>query len=380
MSASPDDFLARLRTSLNKAKAAAPASTDSAVATAPEPDTFSQRIQESLAKSSGGLAAPPGARDAFRDRLGSAMKAARGEAPASAATAGAAVAGAAGASGAPAARHVMAKNETLAQVAARSGVPVEQVWNAPENAALREQRQSPHVVQPGDVVALPATAAPAPAPAAQPVGQGDYVVRAGDCMSSIALEHGFYWATLWNDAPNAALKEARVNPNVLFVGDRVTIREKTRKDEPIAAEQRHTYVRRGEPSKFVLVLRAAGQPRANLPFKLIVDKYVFEGTTDAQGRLEAPIPGNARRGLLLLGPPERCEKYELDLGHLPPSSAVDGVQSRLNNLGFDAGPPSGRMTSRTVAALRAFQEKHALPVTGEVDDATRTKLEEVHGS
>lgn len=52
----------------------------------------------------------------------------------------------------------------------------------------------------------------------------------------------------------------------------------------------------------------------------------------------------------------------------------DGVrelQTRLNALGFDAGPEDGLMGPTTAGAIRAFQQSRGLPVTG---DATQSVL------
>lgn len=54
-------------------------------------------------------------------------------------------------------------------------------------------------------------------------------------------------------------------------------------------------------------------------------------------------------------------------------------QIRLTYLGFDPNGVDGILGNGMRRALRAFQEKHQLPVTGERDDATRAKLREVAG-
>ncbi len=214
----------------------------------------------------------------------------------------------------------------------------------------------------------------------QPIGEGDYRVRDGDCMTSIANKHGFYWETLWTDPSNRELKDARKNPNVLLPDDRVTIREMIRKDEPIAAEQRHTFVRRGEPAKLHVRICEDGEPIMNQPYELRVDDEVYSGTTDADGNVMLSIPGSARRGRLLVGPEGQQIEYRLDLGHLSPIEDLAGVQERLNNLGFDCDGTEGKWNARTEAALYRFQEENGLEITGKPDEPTRNKLLEVHGS
>lgn len=54
-------------------------------------------------------------------------------------------------------------------------------------------------------------------------------------------------------------------------------------------------------------------------------------------------------------------------------------QIRLIYLGFDPRGVDGVLGNGTRGALRAFQEKHHLTVTGDRDDATRAKLKEAAG-
>ena len=55
---------------------------------------------------------------------------------------------------------------------------------------------------------------------------------------------------------------------------------------------------------------------------------------------------------------------------------VEGLQQRLNYIGYDAGPVDGVFGARTQAALRAFQRDHGLPATGRLDGQTHLRLGE----
>ena len=63
-----------------------------------------------------------------------------------------------------------------------------------------------------------------------------------------------------------------------------------------------------------------------------------------------------------------------------PIDSISGIQSRLNNMGFDAGPIDGELGKRARLALRRFQWRYKLAITGEPNDQTRSQLVDVHGS
>ena len=95
------------------------------------------------------------------------------------------------------------------------------------------------------------------------VGQGEYVVKAGECMSSIAFKQGFFWQTLWDLSENSELQRVRKDPFVLLAGDRVHIPHIRPKMESGGTEQKHTFRRKGVPAHFTLTLLTQGNPRAD---------------------------------------------------------------------------------------------------------------------
>ncbi len=65
-----------------------------------------------------------------------------------------------------------------------------------------------------------------------PVGSGEYEVKSGECLSSIAKKTGRLWQTIWEHEANAELRETRKDPNVLATGDRLTIPPLRQRSEP----------------------------------------------------------------------------------------------------------------------------------------------------
>ena len=212
-----------------------------------------------------------------------------------------------------------------------------------------------------------------------PVGQGNYAVKQGDCVDSIAVEHGFFWETLWNHPDNSELRAVRKEPNVLLAGDRILVPDIRVKEESGATDARHRFRRKGVPAKFkVTLLGPDDQPRANEPYRLEIDGNRIAGALDSDGSLEVPIPCNARRGVLYVGEPDEEERYEFQLGGLDPIDQISGIKSRLDNLGYDCGPTDNTIDDRLRDALAKFQQEQNLAVTGEIDQATRQKLDEMH--
>jgi peptidoglycan hydrolase-like protein with peptidoglycan-binding domain len=58
---------------------------------------------------------------------------------------------------------------------------------------------------------------------------------------------------------------------------------------------------------------------------------------------------------------------------------LEGVQSRLNNLGYHCGNEEGKNDKSTKAAVRAFKQKHRLADNDIVDQAMKDKLLSEYG-
>ena len=205
----------------------------------------------------------------------------------------------------------------------------------------------------------------------------DHDVRRGECMASIADQYGFFWETLWNLADNSELKQLRKDPNVLFPSDVVFIPEKRRREESVSTEQRHAFLRKGVPEKLIIILKIENEARADTSCVIDIEGKTHKLKSDPDGRVEIPIPPGARHGRLTV--PDTGEVFELDLGGLDPIDELTGVQGRLASLGFPV-EVSGQLDEATGAAIRDFQRREDLDVSGEPDDPTRSKLQERFGS
>lgn len=243
----------------------------------------------------------------------------------------------------------------------------------------------------------------------------DYKIRLGDCINSVAYENGFYWETLWNLPENSELKKERKDPNILKVDDIVHIPDIRVKEISKSTEQTHNFRIKGKvkfrlrileerlpeetaPSSspppsgtpprhleaedlIVQIPPREDVPRANTPYILRLDGNTYEGQTDGDGMIDIFIPPNAKNGELTLEQGTPNESFlQVKLGAVEPISEISGIKIRLRNLGFDCGSTDEEESADFGLALLAFQEKYDLEKTGEVNQETRDKLKELHGS
>ena len=206
-------------------------------------------------------------------------------------------------------------------------------------------------------------------------------VKQGESLSSIAYDYGFkVWETLYNASENADLKRKRPNPNLLYPGDEVVIPElKSKNETDLATDKLHKFVIKGERFLFRMEMNdSVMNPLVGFPFKFYIgNELIKEVVTQEKGLIEFSLSKKVRTGKIeFLG-----ETYDVVIGGLDPVSRVSGIQQRLTNLGYNAGPVNGIFGALTSRSLHEFQlnhEKEGLIASGEIDDDTRKLIQQIH--
>jgi len=153
----------------------------------------------------------------------------------------------------------------------------------------------------------------------------NHKVTQGECLSSIAKKYGFNdYRIIYDDGANAAFKQKRPNPNIIFPGDIIVIPDHELKEVPKPTEQTHNFVIEPHPVKLRLVVKNdEDKPFANMKYDLKVGSATFSGTTDGGGKIEQVIQPDDSSAELVLYPGEGENKnivgiFKMDLGHLDP--------------------------------------------------------------
>jgi N-acetylmuramoyl-L-alanine amidase len=228
-----------------------------------------------------------------------------------------------------------------------------------------------------------------------------YKAKEKDSIASIAYNFGHFWQTIWNDSINARLKQERDDKNILYPGDIVHVPELRSKHESGNCNTRHRFRRKGVPEKLRIRIvdelsadgddrqrqnnepseRRTYMPRRNAPYTINVNGQFISGKTDPDGLINISIRPDAEVGQLIVDPGTPRElRLNLEVGRLNPLSKISGIKQRLLDLGLDPGTIDEEQTPDLAAAIRQFQKRFRLPVTGEVDNDTRTKIQDEHRS
>ncbi|HNU08077.1 MAG TPA: peptidoglycan-binding protein [Pyrinomonadaceae bacterium] len=205
----------------------------------------------------------------------------------------------------------------------------------------------------------------------------NYQVKQGDCISSIAYEHGFSPETLWNEPNNSELRTKRMDRNILFPGDVVFVPDKRIKEVREATDQVYKYKLKNTPEKLRLQLLKEGEPRRSEAYELEIDDLRFNGSTDGEGRIEHSVPPDSKSGKLKLRQGE--EVYDLSIGHLDPLNEISGAQGRLRHLGYYFGPIDGADSAEFEHAVQLFQAAKGFEPSGDLDARTQDALHEGYG-
>jgi N-acetylmuramoyl-L-alanine amidase len=210
----------------------------------------------------------------------------------------------------------------------------------------------------------------------------------GEHLSGIAKKYGFSsYKTIWDHGQNAELKKQRLNPNVIFPGDRLFIPEKGEKQVSKNTEKRHHFQLKREKLRLRLVLEDLYEkPIANARVELHIENETFNLTTSGQGRIEQDIKPTDQRAFLTIKDPQTPINeilIPIKIGDLDPVEEESGQKARLNNLGYFAGP-FGEKTEKEnkemfLSAVEEFQCDHNLTVDGKCGRNTQAKLKQVHG-
>ena len=111
-----------------------------------------------------------------------------------------------------------------------------------------------------------------------------------------------------------------------------------------------------------------------------MDNVISSGRSDGDGYITITAPPNASELKLKVTEGTKTDEYTLPLGSIDPIEELSGVQQRLTNLGYSCASEQETLGELTKASIRSFQKEMHLRVSGELDDATRQKLKEIHGS
>lgn len=261
--------------------------------------------------------------------------------------------------------HTVRQGECINSLAERYGFFPDTLWDAAENKDLRDLREDPNILQPGDVVYIPDLT-----PREESGGTDDlhrFRRRGVPALFRAVFyrppspEEDSSDEDSADGADNADGGGFGTAPSVLGGEDQPdeSVFEDVSEDEE--AEQ--------------------SEPIADAPYVLKLDGSFIEGRSDSQGLVEISIPLDASEATITFHKGADDEiSFDLGLGKMDSIDTVIGARKRLCNMGFRCAPEGDELDGEMQDALRRFQAEHELETSGEIDEQTKGQLVDAHGS
>ncbi len=204
-----------------------------------------------------------------------------------------------------------------------------------------------------------------------------HTVSLGESVSKIAADNKLAdYREIWNHPSNRSFANGR-DPNLLYPGDELFVPEQRQKDLIASTGMTHQFRKKVPRNRIRLqMLDGNMNPIAEADYTLTVGDDTYTGKTDDEGRIMKDMAVDVDSGTLEFG----GRTIELEIGSLAPLDKVEGIQARLQNLGYAVEAVDGDgSTDAYKDAVKAFQADHKLSVDGIVGPRTRGKLKDFYG-
>ncbi len=204
-----------------------------------------------------------------------------------------------------------------------------------------------------------------------------HTVSLGETVSKIAGDRKLAnYRVIWDHPSNKDFAKTR-DPNLLYPGDELFVPEQQQKDMIATTGVTHQFRKKVPKNKLrIQMLDGNMNPIPEADYSLTAGDDSFSGKTDNEGWIKHDISVEADSGSLDFG----GRTIELDIGHLAPLDKIEGIQARLQNLGYTVQAVDGDdSTDEYKDAVKAFQGDQQLTVDGIVGPNTRGKLKNVYG-
>lgn len=208
----------------------------------------------------------------------------------------------------------------------------------------------------------------------------------GEWIGSIAAGNDLpAWQILWKDPGNAGLRRRR-DPNLLLPGDRLSIPApgaakevgETALSIRVATGRKHKLVWYPKDKFRIRIVRVKEYLDlfGPIPYELRVGEHVDSGNITEEGQtIEVILERTVASGTLDLG----GHVFTFEIGGLGPLETFAGIQGRVNNLGWDAGPVDDVDGPKTQRGVKAFQAHTQIKVDGVVGGVTRRTMKKAYG-